>query len=423
MKKCYRPALWDKMQNCFKDYNDHMIHFVIKFDGMLDEDVLYKAIDKLFICYPILRCRFIEDIVHTRWEELPYDNDVLSVVEDEDENIIQEFLCRSIDEYNEIQIRFMILRNDNKDTLCILLNHMVCDGNSSKQLLKTLSEAYSALLKGEEYEAYNKMGNRDYEAVYDALSLSDNIKANTRLNYSAGTDRQGFRFIDEPIPNVGRLVTRKLPKEDFLKLKAYCKNNGFTINDVIMAGFIKVMHKCSDINVPIDLDCIVDLRRYLTDKSKIGFTNCVATTQVNVGNVKDNDLKEITSRVHDIMEVKKNDLPGLSGLVLLRINFGLFPHKLSRYLIKKNYANPLVAVSNIGIVPEECVAFSGVNTVDMYITGSIKRNPYIQLALTTFRNEITFSIALYGYEEDFKLAEDTLDELVKDIQEMVNGDN
>lgn len=416
MAKCYKPALWDKMQNCFKDYNDHMIHFVIRFDGNLDEKALYKAIDKLFVTYPILRCRFVESPFRTRWEELPYDESVLSVVEDEDDEIIQKFLCRPIDEYNEIQIRFMLLRQGEKDTLCMLLNHMVCDGNSSKQMLKTLSGYYNRITGGEEFEVEESMGNRNYEKIYDSLTLEDDIKANTRMNYSSGNEeRQGFRFSDDEKHDEGRLVTGKLKRDDFYALKEYCKNNGFTLNDAIMAGFIKAMHKVSGISKPIDLDCIVDLRRFLKDKSQIGFTNCVSTTQLNVGNVESFDLREVISLVHDKMEERKNDLPGLSGLALLRINFGLFPHRLSRHLIKKNYHNPLVAVSNIGIVPYECVDFCGVKTVDMYITGSIKRNPYIQLALTTFMDEITFSIALYGTNEDFEKAQETIDKLINSL--------
>ena len=53
--------------------------------------------------------------------------------------------------------------------------------------------------------------------------------------------------------------------------------------------------------------------------------------------------------------------------------------------------------------------------MDMYITGSIKRNPYIQLALTTFMDEITFSIALYGTNEDFEKAQETIDELINSL--------
>lgn len=419
MTKCYKPALWDKMQNCFTDYNDHMIHFVIKFGGKLDEKALSEAIEKAFTAYPILRCKFVEGLLHSRWEEIDYDNP-LSIIEDDDEEIIQEFLCRPIDEYNEIQIRFMIFRKNDKDTLCILLNHMVCDGNSSKQLLKTLAEAYSAIVSGEDYPVQNSMGNRDYEAIYDALSLGDDIKANTRLNYgSKEVKREGFKFVDEPVPDTGRILIGKLKAKEFIKLKQYCKNNGFTINDVMMASFIKAMQEISEIDAPIDLDCIVDLRRYLKDKNAIGFTNCVSTTQLNVGNVKDYDLREITFLVHEIMEKRKNDLPGLSGLSLLRINFGLFPQNLSRFLIKKNYFNPLVAVSNIGIVGEECVSFKGVETTDMFITGSIKKNPYIQLALTTFRNEVTLSIALYGYPEDFERAQKTIDYQIKELENLV----
>lgn len=44
--------------------------------------------------------------------------------------------------------------------------------------------------------------------------------------------------------------------------------------------------------------------------------------------------------------------------------------------------------------------FGDLTTEDTFITGSIKKAPYIQLALTTYNNEITFTVALYANEED-----------------------
>jgi NRPS condensation-like uncharacterized protein len=54
--------------------------------------------------------------------------------------------------------------------------------------------------------------------------------------------------------------------------------------------------------------------------------------------------------------------------------------------------------------------------LDAYMTGSIKYIPNFQVSLTTYDDEATFCINLYGTEKDRKTIVDFLNELMQELQ-------
>ena len=82
-------------------------------------------------------------------------------------------------------------------------------------------------------------------------------------------------------------------------------------------------------------------------------------------------------------------------------------------MVAAAFNNPLVAISNIGILDAKNLKFGDLTTEDTFITGSIKKAPYIQLALTTYNNEITFTVALYANEEDLLTVKKFFDNMDK----------
>ena len=66
----YKAEVWDKVQKNFETFNDHCLHGVIRFDNLLDIKALRKAVWKISILFPIIRCRFVYDKKQARWEEI-----------------------------------------------------------------------------------------------------------------------------------------------------------------------------------------------------------------------------------------------------------------------------------------------------------------------------------------------------------------
>ncbi len=62
-------------------------------------------------------------------------------------------------------------------------------------------------------------------------------------------------------------------------------------------------------------------------------------------------------------------------------------------------------MTNIGVLDEARLSFAGIRPSEVFICGSIKYKPYVQLAVSAYRNEITLSSNLYGGVEDRRRVE------------------
>ena len=76
-------------------------------------------------------------------------------------------------------------------------------------------------------------------------------------------------------------------------------------------------------------------------------------------------------------------------------------------------------MSNIGSIKPAEYALGDAAPYDGFYTGAVKGKPYMQLALTTFEGEVTFSIAITGNERDEKIVNDFFDVLLKNVDEVI----
>ena len=70
----------------------------------------------------------------------------------------------------------------------------------------------------------------------------------------------------------------------------------------------------------------------------------------------------------------------------------MLPYSKVIRMAKKKFINPLIGLTNIGVIDNEKLVFGNLPIVDAFITGSIKYPPYFQLTFTSFNESITFSI-------------------------------
>lgn len=75
-------------------------------------------------------------------------------------------------------------------------------------------------------------------------------------------------------------------------------------------------------------------------------------------------------------------------------------------------------MSNIGSINPADYALGELKPCDGFYTGAVKGKPYMQLALTTFEGEVTFSIAITGNEEDEKIVEEFFGLIDKNMLEV-----
>ena len=116
--------------------------------------------------------------------------------------------------------------------------------------------------------------------------------------------------------------------------------------------------------------------------------------------------------------MKKDGFAGLSGIPLLGLAYKIFwVDCLATLAIKIGYRNPLLQMSNIGILRDENAPFEGCKLVDCFITGAVKYKPYFQLTCLTHDNHLRFCVAERCSKADEALIEAFLDDLLEELKE------
>ena len=164
------------------------------------------------------------------------------------------------------------------------------------------------------------------------------------------------------------------------------------------------------------LPCAIDLRRFLPEHKAAGACNLMSNLCCYVGPDLGDSFESTLFKVKKQMDVQKNDLGCIKNIVLLEKLFTGFPYKIAYDLLKKYFSNPPVAFTNIGILDKNRLVFGSTKMMDAYMTGSVKYIPNFQVSLTTFDNQATLCVNLYGTQNDRKIIIGFLDDLMRELQ-------
>lgn len=423
MKKILKAQMWDKMQYLFRNYYDRMMHCVLYYPEPIDEDSFKKALSFQLDSAPVLHSRYHNNFIKPYWVVQPYClNDVLTVEDTDDlEGRAVAFAEQRIPIESNAQIRVGLFRCGEKRAIVFVVNHMCFDGGDLKYFVTQLAKNYTSLVSGDG-KLYIKTGTRAYDAVYADMSEEDRkIAKSLYRNISDVESKCVFPLTKSMPDDVNRIVKRKISAERFNAARMAGKKLGFTVNDVMLAVYLRslfqfgVFAEGENITVP----CMVDLRRHMKDGGLgTGLTNHTGFMNVSVNSVG-KDIRETLAIVQKAMERNKNDkFLGLYSLPLLHLAYTILPHCVSEFAIKLGYNNPLIGMSNIGSINPADYAFGDVRPYDGFYTGAVKGKPYMQLALTTFAGEVTFTIAITGNEEDEKIVNRFFDLIEKNLDEV-----
>ncbi|MBR3438878.1 MAG: hypothetical protein IKH13_05180, partial [Clostridia bacterium] len=116
---------------------------------------------------------------------------------------------------------------------------------------------------------------------------------------------------------------------------------------------------------------------------------------------------------------KQDKFMGLYGLPLLSLGYRIMPHAASEEIIKIGYSNPLLAMSNIGILEVDKLALEGHEPTDGFMSGAVKYKPFVLLSATSMRNEMTLSMCVRGSDEDKQIVSRFFDLMEKNIDLLI----
>jgi len=403
MSDKFRVEAFDILQHLFEvtKVNDHTLHFKAQFDSQIDLDCLKKAVHLTSEAFPLVCCRFTEIGGHARWVKEQCDiNSILSFIETAiPEENAEQFMLQKIDAFHAPQLKIGLFRNKERDTLCVLINHMLCDAAGFKDFLSLLSSTYTRLFLEPNYIPLSVIGGREVNALMKSYSKTDKrrmiLYKNNKKLHGCDANFACEGNLDNPF-----IAVKTISKERFQKIKTYAKAQHATINDVVLTAFIRTFYTCqgSVISVP----CTMDLRKFMPNHKANGICNLVTNVICDIGIEMGNTFGETLFKVKKAMDKAKTDVAFLSPIAKLNLAYRHLPYRATKYIVKKVFSNPTVAFTNIGILDPTHLTFGNTTMVSAFMTGSIKYAPYFQLALSTFREEMTFSVNLRGTSNDYE---------------------
>ena len=407
-----------------------MIRVSLWYDGLIQLDILKKALGHVTDKNPILHSAFRDHAMNPYWEIRSYSiDDMLTAYETNDpEQAKQQFFRQVIPVESNVQYRIAVINHDGKSLLCLMINHMCTDGRGVQTLLKQIAATYSKIHENLPVPEI-KSGSRAYAKIYTEFGLRNRLAARFLLkNITRLKEKRTFAYTPEDQSDDLLMVTAKWTAgesaaiKEFAKIKHTANKTGATVNDVLLAFYTHALYQTCNFpkEKPLTITCMVDNRRYIKETEATGLTNHVGLMQVRMvrcGSTVGETLAEIVKVT--TLEKKKRFF-GLSGIPLIRLGYHL-PFFLVKPGTSLWFLNPVIGFSNMGVIHEELFHLAGLNVVEGMFVGPQQYKPYLTVYIHMMCDALYFTTAVQGNEQDRQKIMQLFDNMKYHMQEFVNG--
>ncbi len=409
--KRYKAQAFDKMQYFYRKAHEPLIHCLIKLAGQINEALLSKAVSVSTDAIPMIRCVF--DPKKHIWRDAGFTGkDIVHLVNvsSQLDGTIQRLLAQSIDIFTEPQLKIIIARDTHADTLCILMNHMVCDGAGFKEYLYLLAEIYAKCKNGTPMPDLT-CGPRSALQLFKRFSLPEKLKI-LRLKHDLSAQKEQEPFVFEGDADRPFFSTLEIPAEQIASVRAYARTHGATVNDMFLTAYARVLHNETGWN-RIILPCPVDLRKHLMPGQQYGICNLTSNFICDIPVNGGDDFLRTLHQISSQMAAQKDSLNCLKSQMTLELFSRLVPFRVMERVFHKAFKIPLVSYSNLGMLDDVILNFGDIE--EAYLTGAVKPVPYFQAAVSTFRGRATLSCNMIGTPDDQSRAERILRQIRDEI--------
>lgn len=406
-----KSELWDKMHYMFRNFNDRMVHAEFHYDLEIDLEALKTVIICLFEKAPVLHSGFSGSPINPYWRVADYHiDDVVTAVHVEADKLdeaVNSFLIQQIPLESPIQMKAAVFYCDGKSVLCVMENHMCMDGGDFKYFLKALCKSYNDYVEKGISPLKLRTGSRSYDRIYAAFSEEDAHTARNLYKNVCAKKTHKFPLTPDSKDDHAFIVRLKIDSERTRRIKEVGKAHGATVNDMLLTAFFNSMYELCELpdSEDIVIPCAIDLRRHLSSLHGIGLTNHTAYMQCYVPNRGRDIFEMLDNVINSVKGFKADKFMGLYGLPLLNMAYSLMPYCIAEKLIKIGYSNPLISISNMGVLDSDKLSLAGNKPTDGYITGAIKYKPYSVLTVTTLNGELTMTMCVRGNDMDRKIVD------------------
>jgi NRPS condensation-like uncharacterized protein len=392
----------------------------VEYEGRIDLDILIQAITLSIRTIPHIACTF--DCAESRpcWVKKDFTGkDMVRAVEEEDdvEKQITDFLVESIDPAKGPQVKLLLIRRSDGDTLCVLTTHRVCDAGGFRQYLSLLSELYTALISDKPVPDY-PLYTRGSEPLFAGMTLRDKIRLlrSRHEDPFTSTEQAGKgRFVFDKENAKAHREIQKIPEESFIRLKSFAKAHNATVNDIFLALSGRAYCACTNTE-KLSFPCTMDLRKFIPAGVKYGITNysglCMCSVSFKPGDLFTDTLQQVCEQ----MRYYKTGNSVLKPTLSLRLMLRFVPRTFIKKVFLKSISLPIFTFTNAGLLDRSFFRLGDLVIRDAYSAPAFSLAPQLLFNLSTFDNHCTLDFSFYGSDNDVKMARALLNYMAAEIE-------
>lgn len=404
-----KAEMYDKVNFMCRKYMDRIARFRLDYDFVPDEEIFSKALTDLYEASPVFHSRFVNNPINPYWLVSDYRiEDTLTFLETDDiEKSAYNFLVQSIDIRDNTQMKIAVFHKNGKCALCFRWNHMLIDGGGFKQFARDLFRAYDEISKTESCTVSFLTGSRSYTEVYSDMDKATRRKAQSQILGNSAHEKKTLPFTKKSKKDRNILIFKKIDADIFNSADAKGKELGATANDVLVAAYIRSAYKLigCDKGEKISVSCAVDLRRYMKNPDRIGYTNHTTFMPCTIEDIGE-AMADTVKKVAECNSKNKNDpFLGLHGLPLLNFAYKAMIYAQAEPTVALFYANANLALSNVGKVDKKLFSLGSHEPTDAFVAGGAKVKPCAAVNALTLDGRLTLSMTIQGTDEDRAMVE------------------
>ena len=410
---------FDCMQYFYRAVQQPLIRCCISFTGHVDTVVLNRAVNLSASVFPLINYGFDEKR-HCWIKRGCTAGNIVHVVRlREDGRKVSDILLNSsINVASGPQLNLFLLVDDDWDTLCIIINHMVSDGGGFKQYLYLLASLYSECEKNSGFSNIMKCSNnRSFSCLLRNLSFDRKLDILLTKSDAHIPDPAVYMPL-EGNAEKPFIAIRKFDTELFFTIRNHAHENSASINDMLLTAYMRALHHSTG-STSITVPCPVDLRKYMKGNTSYSICNLTANYRCNIDMVNNESFDETLKKVSSQMRLQKKNDGCLKMPILYHMAFCILPFRIIRKLFYKLSPIPVTSYTNLGVLDSGKLGFGSLKTEDAFISTAVKNVPYFQVSVSTFENQCTMSSSLYGTEKDKNTVNELFDFMQKDFESLI----
>lgn len=416
----FPAATGEKMQYLVHDHNDTTLRFVLAYPGLIDAEILCRAVKAVVMSVDILHASFRPGLLRACWHchSAIEDGDCFELIHTTGDPVqkAHALALQPVLPESQSQLHCSLVQSESTSALTVTMSHLCVDGSDARYLLGKLAEAYQLIRKtGCTDTLHIKNGDRSPELLYRSLDreamrgLMKNPATGIKSPWPYATQAAG-----EP-----HMVHRTIPAQAMETARKRAKSAGATANDLLLAACYHAYAATPgvDARAPLSVMSMMDLRRHCPNGQSDGLSNLSGALPTSLPQGMPDDFDTLLAILADQTQREKNDpCAGLTGMPLIHKAVRTVPLRMLVKIAGGIYGSVGIGLTNLGNIRCDTLMLDGLIPTAGWFGGPLKKKPHMQISAASFDGACALAVIGQYTQQDAQALQDFLERMAQAVE-------